>query len=482
MNLSELPLTAFIDPQGKNRQEIEQLASQILDLILSHLATAVDHSPLPEIGDLTDFISIPETSTPESVLLEKLNTIIKSSTNAANPGYMGHMDSMPTTISILAELVAAALNNNMLSVEMSPVFSRLEFHLIKQFAQRFGLGQTSGGVMASGGTLANLQALTVARNRVFDSQKSGIWNQTQQPVLFASEVAHTSLQKAAMLLGLGTSAVIPVQTNINSKIEIEDLKFKIEQAKLAGKIPFCIVATAGTTTTGNIDPLEPMAEIARQHHLWFHVDAAYGGAIIFSPQYCQKLNGIEQADSITFNPQKWLYVARTCAMVLFREFQQLETEFRISAPYMQTVEDVINLGEITIQGTRHADVLKLWLSLQHLGKKGYAQLINESYQLTDYLFQELAKIQDLEVVSQPDTNIICFRSIPANILPEDQDQWNADLQAYLLQNANIFLSLPLYRGQRWLRIILLNPYINQTQLDHLIQQINTFTRVRLTHS
>ncbi|MFZ1029572.1 MAG: pyridoxal-dependent decarboxylase [Limnoraphis robusta] len=307
MNLSELPQTAFIDPQGKNRQEIEQLASQILDLILSHLATAVAHSPLPEIGDLTDFISIPETSTPESVLLEKLNTIIKSSTNAANPGYMGHMDSMPTTISILAELVAAALNNNMLSVEMSPVFSRLEFHLIKQFAQRFGLGKTSGGVMASGGTLANLQALTVARNRAFDSQKSGIWNQTQQPVLFASEVAHTSLQKAAIL-------------------------------------------------------------------------------------------------------------------------------------------------------------------------------INESYQLTDYLFQELSKIQDLEVVSQPDTNIICFRSIPANILPEDQDKWNADLQAYLLQNANIFLSLPLYRGQRWLRIILLNPYINQTQLDNLIQQINTFTRVRLTHS
>ncbi|EAW37709.1 diaminobutyrate-2-oxoglutarate transaminase [Lyngbya sp. PCC 8106] len=227
MNLSELPLTAFIDPQGKNHQEIEQLASQVLDLILSHLTTAINHSPLPEIGDFTDFVSIPENSISESILLEKLNTIITRSTNAANPGYMGHMDSMPTTISILAELVAAALNNNMLSVEMSPILSRLEFNLIKQFAQLFGWGETSGGVMASGGTLANLQALTVARNRAFNSHTLGIWNQTQQPVLLASEVAHTSLQKAAMLLGLGTSAVIPVKTNINSQIEIEDLKRQI---------------------------------------------------------------------------------------------------------------------------------------------------------------------------------------------------------------------------------------------------------------
>ncbi|WP_413166174.1 pyridoxal phosphate-dependent decarboxylase family protein [Capilliphycus salinus ALCB114379] len=475
MNLSELPLTAFIDPQGKNRQEIEQLASQVLDLILSHLTTAINHSPLPEVGDLSDWVLIPEHPISESVLLEQLKTIIKSSTNAANPGYMGHMDSMPTTISILAELVAAALNNNMLSVEMSAIFSRLEFHLIKQFARLFGLGETSGGVMVSGGTLANLQALTVARNRAFHSHQAGIWNHSQQPVLFASEVAHTSVQKVAMLLGLGTSAVIPIQTNHNSQIEIEDLNRQIRQAKLAGKIPFCIVATAGTTTTGNIDPLPAIAEIAREHNLWFHVDAAYGGAIIFSPQHRQKLQGIEQADSITFNPQKWLYVARTCAMVLFRDVQQLETEFRIGAPYMQAADDLINLGEISVQGTRHADVLKFWLSLQHFGKEGYAKLIDESYQLTDYLFQKLQNKSDVEVVGQPDMNIICFRSIPAKILPENREKWNAQLQAYLLKKANLFLSLPVYRGQCWLRIILLNPYLNRTQLDRLIQQIDTFT-------
>ncbi|MEB3279340.1 MAG: aminotransferase class I/II-fold pyridoxal phosphate-dependent enzyme [Lyngbya sp.] len=475
MNLSELPPTAFIDPHGKNRQEIEQLASQVLDLILSHLTTAINHSPLPEVGDLTDLVLIPENSISESVLLEKLKTIIKSSTNAANPGYLGHMDSMPTTISILAEWVAAALNNNMLSVEMSPILSRLEFHLIKQFARLFGLGETSGGVMVSGGTLANLQALTVARNRTFHSHQTGIWNQSQQPVLFASEVAHTSVQKVAMLLGLGTSAVIPIQTNHNSQIEIEDLNRQIRQAKLAGKRPFCIVATAGTTTTGNIDPLAAIAEIAREHHLWFHVDAAYGGAIIFSPQHRHKLQGIERADSITFNPQKWLYVARTCAMVLFRDVQQLETEFRIGAPYMQAADDLINLGEISVQGTRHAEVLKLWLSLQHFGKEGYAKLIDESYQLTDYLFQKLQEKSDIEVVGQPDMNIICFRSIPSKIPPENREKWNAQLQAYLLKKANLFLSLPIYRRQCWLRIILLNPYLDRKQLDRLIQQIDTFT-------
>ncbi|MEM9543609.1 MAG: pyridoxal-dependent decarboxylase, partial [Cyanobacteria bacterium P01_E01_bin.42] len=356
----------------------------------------------------------------------------------------------------------------------SPIFSRLESHLLAEFAALFGLGTRSGGVMLSGGSLANLQALAVARNVKFDALQQGIIPLDRAPVVLASEVAHTSLQKAAMLLGLGAAAVIPVKTNADSQMNIEALKRAIATAKQAGKIPFCIVGTAGTTTTGNIDPLLEIGQIARENELWFHIDAAYGGALILSENQRQRLTGIERADSITFNPQKWLYVAKTCAMVLFRDMERLTKSFRVKAPYMRDAGDFINLGELSVQGTRHADILKLWLSLQHIGKSGYDRLIEESYQLTDYFRQQIEKRPFLEIASKPEMNLLCFRGVPPWISEEEWDKWNANLQAYLLRQGNLFLSLPVYRGNRWLRAVLLNPYADKTVCDRVFESIDKF--------
>lgn len=473
MERSQLPSSAFIHPTGENRQDVERLAEQILTRLLSYLTNATELSPLPAPLKVT-LATIPEAPLDEALLLAQLDRILTASMNVANPGYIGHMDSVPTTMSMLGDLIAAAINNNMLSVEMSPVFSRLESLLLKQFTALFGLSESAGGVLVSGGTLANLQAIAVARNIKFQSLQKGIVGLGKQPVLFASEVAHTSLQKVAMLLGLGTSAVIPVPTNQDSQMLVEALRERIKQAKAADQEPFCVVATAGTTTTGNIDPLPEIYQIAQAHQLWFHVDAAYGGALMFSPQYRHKLSGIEKADSITFNPQKWLYIAKTCVMVLFKNFHNLKAAFQIQAPYMKSTDDLTNLGEISVQGTRHVDVLKLWLSLQHLGKQSYAQLIEESYKLAQFFIEQVRKRPFLELASTSEMNIICFRGVPEQVSPAGWDDWNTELQAYLLQTKNIFLSLPLYREHRWLRAVLLNPYTDKAQIDELFKAIDVF--------
>lgn len=483
MDRTNLPSSAFIDPTGANRPEIDHLVYGIVAQLVSHLSNAAARSPLPDpsllnTAAIAEMATIPPYPVDENQLLQQLQRLMAGAMNPAHPGYIGHMDSMPTTLSLVGDLMTSAINNNMLSVEMSPLFSRLEPLLLQQFAALFGLGPEAGGVLLSGGSLANLQALAVARNLKFQALQKGIVGLQQQPVILASEVAHTSVQKAAMLLGLGTCAVIPVAITSQGQMSALTLQASIEESIATGKIPFCVVATAGTTTTGNIDHLGEIADVAQAHQLWFHVDAAYGGALIFAPSYRDRLRGIERADSITFNPQKWLYVAKTCVMVLFKNISQLKGAFQVQAPYMQATDDWTNLGEISIQGTRHADVLKLWLSLQHLGQSGYAQLIDESYRLTQLFIEEVRQRSFLELATEPEMNIICFRGVPSWLTSDRWDQWNADLQTHLLQTHSVFLSLPLYNGHRWLRAVLLNPYSDRLHITSLFQAIDQFAQAK----
>ena len=230
--------------------------------------------------------------------------------------------------------------------------------------------------------------------------------------------------------------------------------------------------------TALLYPIPEIAQVAQAHDLWLHVDAAYGGAVVFSERYRHQLQGIEQADSVTFNPQKWLYVAKTCASILFKDFQILQHHFRVAAPYMgDNIGDndaLLNLGEFTVQGTRHADILKLWLSLQHIGKAGYSHIIDHNYALAEYFTTQVQQRSFLTLAGQPQMNIICFRGTPFQLSQERWDAWNQALQQYLLTEGHTFLSLPTYRGQRWLKAVLLNPYTTTEHLDNLFHGIDGF--------
>jgi glutamate/tyrosine decarboxylase-like PLP-dependent enzyme len=475
MNQSELPDDAFVDPTGDNADAVGDLARAVVDRLYAQLSSAADRSPLPA-DPTVPAAEIPDSSRALDSLLDDVDAVVEGSMNPAHPGYIGHMDTVPTTVSALGDLVAAAINNNMLSVEMSPVLSELEVQLTAAIADEFGLGPNAGGVLTSGGSLANLQAIAVARNRAFDVHGSGLASADGPPVLFASEAAHTSLQKAAMLLGLGTEAVVPVETDGRSRMRPDALESAISEAERAGRAPFCVVATAGTTTTGSVDPLPEIAEIAAARDLWFHVDAAYGGALVFAEGSRDRLAGVADADSITFNPQKWCYVAKTCSMALFADRDALESDFRVGAPYVRGEDATPNLGELSVQGTRHADVLKLWLTLQYLGRDGLTQLVDEGLRLTDVAYERITENDALELAAEPDTNLLCFRAAPAWCPSADLDDLNDRLQRALLEDHDVFVSLPTYRGDRWLRVVLLNPYTDEATVDRLMAGIETFLR------
>jgi len=468
MRTDELPGTAFVSPDGANGEAVRELSEAVLDAVLESLTTATDRSPLPEDPPIPD-ATVPDDPRDATALLADVERVMTGSMNPAHPGYVGHMDTQPSLVSVLGDLVAAAVNNNMLSVEMSPVLSALEVDLCREFAERFGLGPDPGGVMTSGGSLANLQALAVARNRAFDAAESGVGG--TDPVLFASEVAHTSLRKAAMLLGLGTDAVRPVATDADSRMAPAALDEAIAAAQADGRDPFCAVAPPGTATTGNVDPLDPVADVAGENDLWFHVDAAYGGALAFSDRHRNLLDGIDRADSVTFNPQKWCYVAKTCATLLLSDRTVLEESFRVGAPYVDR-GGTPNLGELSVQGTRHADVLKCWLTFQHLGRRGIQRLVEESYRLTDRLVAGVEGRESLELASTPETNVVCFRAVAED--GSDPDALNAALRDHLLSEHEVFLSLPTYRGSRWLRAVLLNPHTDERVIDRLFDGVDGF--------
>ncbi|NGP88039.1 pyridoxal phosphate-dependent decarboxylase family protein [Fodinibius halophilus] len=473
MNQQELPANAFIDPSGFNKKSIEKFLSKALHRIISLISSSDTRSAIPEEINISTQ-TIPEESIGDEQLIDQLETILLSSMNPSHPGWIPHMDPPPTTASMISDFAAASVNNNMLSVEMSPAFSRLEQQVIHKICQLFNLGPNASGVLCSGGSLANLQALAVARNAKLKTQKSGIQTLSQKPVLFASEVAHTSIQKAAMVLGLGQDSVLAISVDSQSRMIVEELKTALKQARKEGKTPFCVIATAGTTTTGNIDPLEEIGQVSQKENLWYHVDAAYGGALAFSDTYRDKLTGISDADSITFNPQKWLYVAKTSAMVLFKNQDQLVENFSIGAPYMEEDEDLINLGEISLQGTRHADILKLWASFQHIGRKGFQQLIDESYHLTNFLHDKLKRVDCIQLASTPEMNIICFRGQPEWISSSAWDKWNKGLQEYILDKHGIFFSLPTYRNSKWLRTVILNPFVDKQTIKNINQGITSY--------
>jgi glutamate/tyrosine decarboxylase-like PLP-dependent enzyme len=475
VNRSFLPATAFIDPHGKNRREIERLINRTTSILLPYLTGAAGRSPLPEAAVADE--PIPAGPVAEDELLEKLRPVIAESMNVAHPGYIGHMNSPPTTMSVVGDFVAAALSNNMLFHELSAVFTPMELALMRQFARLFGLGERGGGVLLGSGTMANLQALAVARNARLGVSERGVGALRKPPAVLASEAAHASVRKAAMVLGLGSSAVVPVATDENSRLRPEALREEIAKARRGGREPFCVVATAGTTVTGNVDPLAESGEIARAHGLWYHVDAAYGGGLIFSEEHRRRLAGIEAADSITFNPHKWLYVSAGCAMALFRDMRGMEAAFRVASPYAGGGDGVTNLGEITVHGSRRVEVLKLWMSLQHIGSRAYGQLVDESLRLTGYFRRRVEERAYLKAAGETDTNILCFRAAPARLDSARRDEWNLGLQARLLRERNVFLSCPPYRGARWLRTVLLNPHADEQSVDRLFDGIDTFAAV-----
>ena len=475
-NKKKIQKMAFIDPSGSNKNHINKIISKVVDILLNKVSNAENYSPLLKKKKYFDNFNFNDLPISERELLKKIKLIINQSMNASSPYYLGHMDSLPTTMSIVGDIICSTINNNMLSKETAPVFTEIEEKVTNILSEKFKLGEEAGGIMLGGGSLSNIQAIAIARNRALGSFNKGLMNLKRKPYIYASEEAHTSIKKAAMILGLGTDSVISIPVDKNGKIDIIFLNKSIKKTIKENGIPFCIVATAGTTISGSIDNLKEISNIAEKYKIWMHTDAVYAGALIFSNKYKNFLDGIEKSDSISFNPQKWLYITKTCSILLLKNKKYLYSDFFTPLPYVAKDKNEYHPGEITIQGTRYPDILKLWLSLQHLGNFTYSKIIENSYKNTFHLKKSLEKINDIRILRNPELNILCFRYAPSDVNPIEYDKINYDLQKFLLEKNNIFFSFVSSNGSKWLRAVILNPFFTSKHIEKICNVIKSFCK------
>ncbi len=489
----------FIEPDGSNREEVRRLGYRFVDLLVESASRAAERMPLNrDPGLIGEHYAPSEEGRDVDLLLDEIRGFLDRGMNPAHPGYMGHMDTLASAIGIFSDAIVSSLNNNMLAWEMSPVFSELEQRVMRWTCGLFGLGATPEdpddserrpvGHLVSGGTLANVTAMWVARNARGGStmDEHGLFGQPPY-VFFASENAHFSFRKAANLLGLGREGWVEIPAEDDGRVRVDAMAAAIRSARAAGKIPCAVVGVAGTTVTGSVDPLEEIAELAARERLWFHVDAAYGGAIAFSDRLRPRLAGIEHADSVTFNPQKWLFVPKTCASILFRDRHQPELHLREAFVYGMSNRTTqgrtrVNLGEWTLQGTRRVDVLKLYLTLEHFGRARLARMIERQIDLAQNFAGAIAACPELELLHHPELNIVCFRyrgvRTGANRIADNErlDFINTKIQERIEASGLGWLSLPHYRRRTILRAVILHPRCTEALLDRILDEVRSAGR------
>lgn len=390
---------------------------------------------IPGLSDrFRDYLLPEEMQCPSSHFTKLLTEVLPGAVNTYSPRFIGHMTSaLPRFVVPLANLLMQ-LNQNVVKLETSGVFTSVERQLVQQFHhlvyqyEPFFYKQNNAehlGSFCSGGTIANLTALWYARNAKFKGlgdaglKQLGLIKATQALgynglAIIVSERAHYSLRKAADLLGLGTDFLVTVPVDEQHKIRLDLLEQKCQHLTINGIAIVAIVGVAGATETGSIDPLSEMADIAYKYHCHFHVDAAWGGATLFSDKYRRLLAGVSRADSVTIDAHKQMYTPIGVGMVLFKHPVK-EALIQYSAEYIIRPGSA-DLGCCTLEGSRPAMSLFLYSALQILGKRGYEYLINQSIEKARAFALMIQSADDFELISEPELCILTYRYVPMEIL------------------------------------------------------------------
>lgn len=457
----------------------QDLGHRVVDLLAQHMAAAArrEGPVLPPFSPTESLerwpADFPARGGADPMAL--LAQVVSDSNHLHHPRYVGHQVTSPLPWSALLDFVGAFLNNGSAVYEMGPVSTAMERSVIRWFAGRIGFDPLAAdGVLTHGGSAGNLTALLAARQR---AASCDVWEEGLVPAgalcLIASDQTHYSVRRSAQIMGMGGRSVVSVSTDARYRMRTDALATTLRNAKAEGCTVVAVVASAGSTATGAIDPLEAIADLCAEHGVWMHVDGAHGGGAVVSDRLRKSLRGIERADSVVIDAHKMLLAPALATLVVFRDGRRSFETFSQQAAYIfggqDPTETWYDLAQRTLECTKRMLGLQVYASLKVLGTDFFAAYVEIMYDLGLAFGECIVQRPHWELATVPEGNIVCFRYAPPHI--PDADAFQARVREAIVHEGSFYLVKTVLRGKTYLRCTLINPRTELFDLEALLQRV-----------
>lgn len=469
--MNHKPETNRAAPIALDSDSFRRAGHELVDAIADFLASLPDRPVTPDespesVRRLIDGeASLPEEGKEAGPLLQRTARLLfDHSLFNGHPRFFGYVTSSPAPVGMLGDLLAAAVNPNVGAWRLSPVATEIEAQAVRWIAELVGYRAGCGGVMVSGGNMANITGLLAARAAATGGavRESGVAGVAPMRV-YASSETHTWIQKAADIAGLGTDSIRWIPADDRQRVDVGALEQAIERDREQGDIPLMVAGTAGSVSTGAVDPLRDLATVCREQDVWLHVDGAYGGFAAALPDAPDDLRALGLCDSVALDPHKWLYAPLEAGCVLARDPQCLRDAFSYHPPYYHFGEEATNFVDYSPQNSRGFRALKVWLGLQQVGRRGYVKMIGDDIALARRLHKLASEHAELEPLTQS-LSITTFRFVPADLRPEIGterceaylNRLNQELLERIQRSGEAFVSNAVIRGCYALRACIVN--------------------------
>ncbi|MFB9804763.1 pyridoxal phosphate-dependent decarboxylase family protein [Haladaptatus pallidirubidus] len=456
---------------------MERTTDAVLDAFVENADPYSGASPEALREEFSEMEMIPETGEGLASALESAEPVLRNSVGVSNPRCLAHLHCPPMVSGLAAEAMLSATNQSMDSWDQSPAATLLEIRMVEELCDLFGYDDSGDGVFTSGGTQSNFMGLLLARERFAterfgtDVTQSGLPHRAKAMRILCSEEAHFTAEQAAAHLGLGENAVVTVESNDDREMCLDALDRTLAELDERELLPFALVGTAGTTDFGSIDPLDELAERAEEHNLWFHVDAAYGGALALSDRHRELLSGIERADSLAVDFHKLFYQPISCGAFLLRDGSQYEHIARNASYLNPKGASAPNLVAKSVQTTRRFNALKPFVSFRALGRDGFGALVDATIALADDVAELLAANSSFELVAEPTINAVVFRYRPHRMSDERLSWLNEAIRESLLREGDAVVARTEVDGVTALKFTLLNPRTTLADVADILDAI-----------
>jgi len=463
-----------------SEQEMKDYGYQVIDAIVAHFVNEAEKPPVvsasrEEMDQLFKSEAPEEPTNYQEVMDTVLNKVLSHSNIVTHPKSYSFVPGPSNYVSVMADTLATGFNVFSGGWAASPAAAALEIVCLNWLLKLFKFpAKKGGGLFTSGGSMANLTALVTARRQVCGDNFS-------KAIIYMSDQAHSSNIKAIRVLGFKKEQVRIIPTDIEFKMAINKLKNAIAKDRIAGLQPFCIIASAGTTNTGTVDPLQEIAKICKTEKLWFHIDGAYGGAAILSKKGAQLLKGIEKADSLTIDPHKWLFQPYEMGCLLVRNHKWLSKTFTEKPEYLRDIEgntSEINFYDHGIQLTRRFRALKFYMSFKTFGLTAFEKAVSYNIELAEQTEDLLRSSANWEVISPATLAIINFRYNPIHEHYSEQqlDVLNQKISEKIVASRAALLVTTLLQNQVVLRMCLINPRTTLDDVKDTLQQCTAIAK------